>query len=64
MQTQIQTMLELQNAMNAKVHADWREQGFEWYRAIWVECAELMDHYGWKWWKKQSPDIAGEIRAD
>lgn len=57
MQTQIQTMLELQNAMNAKVHADWREQGFEWYRAIWVECAELMDHYGWKWWKKQSPDI-------
>lgn len=57
MQTQIQTMLELQDAMNAKVHAGWREQGFEWYRAIWVECAELMDHYGWKWWKKQSPDI-------
>lgn len=55
--TQIQVMLDLQDAMNTKVHSDWRNQGFEWYRAIWIECAELMDHYGWKWWKKQSPDI-------
>jgi dimeric dUTPase (all-alpha-NTP-PPase superfamily) len=43
--------------MNTKVHADWRTQDFEWYRAIWIECAELLDHYGWKWWKKQTPDI-------
>ena len=50
------TMLELQNAMNTKVHAEWFNQGFEWYRAIWVECAEMLDHYGWKWWKKQTPD--------
>merc|ERR1711965_1056008 len=20
-------------------------------------CAELLDHYGWKWWKKQTPDV-------
>nr|WP_324258892.1 dUTP diphosphatase [Cellvibrio fontiphilus] len=53
---QIKIMLELQDAMNTKVTADWRAQGYEWYRAIWVECAELMDHYGWKWWKKQAPD--------
>lgn len=53
---QIKIMLELQNSMNTKVNADWQNQGYEWYRAIWVECAELMDHYGWKWWKKQSPD--------
>jgi dimeric dUTPase (all-alpha-NTP-PPase superfamily) len=53
---QIQIMLELQDSMNTKVNANWQQQGFEWYRAIWVECAELMDHYGWKWWKKQSPD--------
>ena len=57
MQTQIQVMLDLQDAMNTRVHPDWRQQGFEWYRAIWIECAELMDHYGWKWWKKQTPDI-------
>lgn len=54
---QIKTMLELQDSMNTKVNSDWKNQGYEWYRAIWVECAELMDHYGWKWWKKQSPDI-------
>ncbi len=53
---QILTMLDLQDSMNSKVHADWSERGFEWYRAIWVECAELMDHYGWKWWKHQAPD--------
>ena len=57
MRTQVQIMLDLQDAMNTRVHSDWREQGFEWYRAIWIECAELMDHYGWKWWKKQTPDI-------
>ena len=57
MKQQIETMLELQDSMNSKVHADWRTQNFEWYRAIWIECAELLDHYGWKWWKKQQPDI-------
>lgn len=56
MQTQLQVMLDLQDSMNSRVHDNWREQHFEWYRAIWIECAELMDHYGWKWWKKQSPD--------
>ena len=57
MKQQLVTMLELQNNMNTKVHANWKEQEFEWYRAIWVECAELLDHYGWKWWKKQTPDV-------
>ncbi|WP_462156745.1 dUTP diphosphatase [Pseudoalteromonas sp. GB56] len=52
----IAIMLEMQHAMNTKVHEQWFEQGFEWYRAIWVECAEMLDHYGWKWWKKQTPD--------
>ena len=56
MKPQILTMLELQNAMNQKVHPDWRQQNFAWHRAMWVECAELMEHYGWKWWKKQNPD--------
>jgi dimeric dUTPase (all-alpha-NTP-PPase superfamily) len=50
-------MLELQNAMNTPVHSEWRDQEFEWYRAIWIESAELMDHYGWKWWKHQKPDV-------
>ena len=54
----IKEMLDLQNKINEKVHPHWRKQNFEWYRAIWVECAELLDHYGWKWWKKQSPNQA------
>lgn len=50
-------MLDMQNRMNSKVHADWIEQHFEWYRAIWIECGELLEHYGYKWWKKQTPDM-------
>ncbi len=54
---QLIAMLEMQDAMNTRVHPQWREQNFPWYRAIWTECAELMEHYGWKWWKKQRPDV-------
>ncbi len=57
MKARLTVMLDLQDAMNRKVNADWREQGFPWYRAIWVECAELLDHYGWKWWKHQQADM-------
>ena len=57
MKSRLNSMLDLQDAMNRKVNPDWREQGFPWYRAIWVECAELLDHYGWKWWKHQQPDM-------
>ncbi len=56
MQQQLIAMLELQEAMNSKVHPQWREQGYAWHRAIWVESAELLEHFGWKWWKKQTPD--------
>lgn len=53
---QTRAMLQLQDDMNSKVHPAWREQGNAWYRAIWIECGELMDHFGWKWWKQQTPD--------
>lgn len=56
MKQQLNDMLALQDKMNTKVNEQWRSQGFEWYRAVWTECAELMDHHGWKWWKKQNPD--------
>jgi C_GCAxxG_C_C family probable redox protein len=57
MKQKILTMLELQDAMNCKVNPDWRDAGYPWYRAIWTECAEMLDHYGWKWWKHQKPDM-------
>jgi dimeric dUTPase (all-alpha-NTP-PPase superfamily) len=53
----ILAMLELQDAMNSRINSDWRSAGNEWYRAIWIECAEMLDHYGWKWWKHQQPDM-------
>lgn len=49
-------MLTLQDEMNSRVHPQWRDQDYAWYRAIWIESAELMDHFGWKWWKKQQLD--------
>jgi dimeric dUTPase (all-alpha-NTP-PPase superfamily) len=57
MRARIVTMLNLQDSMNRKVHADWIAQHFAWYRAAWIECGELIDHYGYKWWKKQTPDM-------
>ena len=57
MKDQLLVMLEMQDAMNAHVNPDWRQAGNAWYRAIWTECAEMLDHYGWKWWKHQQPDL-------
>jgi dimeric dUTPase (all-alpha-NTP-PPase superfamily) len=57
-QNQIKQMLTMQDAMNTRVSDTWQENGYEWYRAIWVECAEMLDHHGWKWWKHQEIDIA------
>lgn len=53
----LQTMAEMQDSHNTLVHEQWRTQGYEYYRAMWVECAEMLDHFGWKWWKKQDGDI-------
>ena len=57
MKEQLLVMLEMQDAMNARVNSDWRRAENAWYRAIWTECAEMLDHYGWKWWKHQRPDL-------
>ena len=57
MKDKLLVMLELQDAMNSRVNANWRQANNEWYRAIWTECAEMLDHYGWKWWKHQQPDL-------
>lgn len=57
MKNKLLIMLEMQDAMNARVNPNWREANNAWYRAIWTECAEMLDHYGWKWWKHQQPDL-------
>lgn len=55
--TQMKEMLAMQDKINNIVNPEWRDARYPWYRAIWIECAELMDHYGWKWWKRQEPDL-------
>ena len=54
---QLSAMAEMQDDHNLLVHPRWRDQGHDYYRAVWVECAELLDHFGWKWWKQQQADL-------
>lgn len=57
------SMLQLQAALNQKIHPQWYAQRFKWTRAIMVEAVEALDHYGWKWWKKQEPDLV-QVRIE
>ena len=63
MRKKLRAMLEMQDAMNSRVNPGWRQANSEWYRAIWTECAEMLEHYGWKWWKHQQPDY-NQIRFE
>lgn len=57
-ESQLSSMLELQDGMNSKVNADWIAANNNWHRAIQVEGVEAIEHHGWKWWKKQDCDMA------
>ena len=51
-------MLELQTRLNNLTFPDWLAANFAWTRAIRVECAEMTEHLGWKWWKRRQA-VAG-----
>jgi len=53
----LRSMLKLQVDMNVKIDPQWHLAGFAFLRAAFVEAAEALEHYGWKWWKKQTPDM-------
>ena len=57
-ETQLESMLKLQDGMNSKVNPDWIAAKNNWHRAIQVEGVEAIEHHGWKWWKKQRCDMA------
>jgi dimeric dUTPase (all-alpha-NTP-PPase superfamily) len=58
LEKKIAIMLGMQHDMNSRIDKDWRDHNREWYRALWIECGELMDHYGqWKWWKHTTTDL-------
>lgn len=54
---QLIEMLQVQDRMNAIVNPQWYTAEYSWPRAILVETIELLDHVGWKWWKKQDMDL-------
>ena len=56
-QEQLRYMVVKQREHNEHVHPQWDQQGYPFCRAIWMECAELIEHHGWKWWKKQDQDL-------
>lgn len=55
----IKAMLELQDKINTKTLGEgWRKSDDQdWHLAISQECAEGIDHIGWKWWAKQEPNL-------
>lgn len=52
----VKKMFKKQDELNIYTNGvDWkRNLKLKWYRAIWVECAELIDYTDWKWWKKET----------
>lgn len=54
---QLGHMFSLQDELNKVVDHNWIELNRPWYRAVWTECEEIMDHLVWKWWKKPNPDM-------
>ena len=51
------TMARMQRRYNETLHPNWLDQGYSYHRAIWIECAELLEHTGWKWWSGGEPDL-------
>ena len=54
---QIKEMMAIQDELNCQLNPDWKKQGWNFKLAANVEMVEALDHYGWKWWKHQAPDI-------
>jgi len=55
---QAYALLEMQNRINSIVNPDWIHIDYAYSRAIFMEIAEAIDHYGWKWWTKQQCSIS------
>jgi dimeric dUTPase (all-alpha-NTP-PPase superfamily) len=60
---QLQTMFQLQAAMNYRVDPNWTDARYPYLRAVVVEAAEAIEHHGWKWWKQQHRDL-GQLQME
>lgn len=54
---QLADQLYLQTQLNNLVRPDWLIAGLPWHRAMMVEAVEMLEHYGYKWWKAQEADM-------
>jgi len=52
----MQEMLTMQNALQTKLHPQWKQQPWDQAQAIIVETGELLDALGFKWWKHSEID--------
>lgn len=57
----IRRMAQLQDELNSIIDPKWKSNGWDFRRAVWMECAELVDHLGWKWWANSPPDMDERI---
>ncbi len=60
----LELMLSLQEGVNSIINPQWKSAGQAWHRAIWMECAEILDREGdWKWWKAAPKFESDHARA-
>jgi dimeric dUTPase (all-alpha-NTP-PPase superfamily) len=58
LESKVRTMFFMQHELNSLIDSDWyHHEHWDFQRATMIELGELMDHYGYKWWKKQEPDM-------
>jgi dimeric dUTPase (all-alpha-NTP-PPase superfamily) len=54
---QLREMMELQEQLEIRIGgSDWRNAGHDYALCVHMECAELIEAYGWKHWKHHEPD--------
>lgn len=54
---QIEVLLQAQDELNQQLDPNWQKNNWNFMLAASLECAEAIEHHGWKWWKHQEPDI-------
>lgn len=54
----IKEMLQIQNKLNIQISDEnWIDHDYPWHRAVWVECAEVLQLIDWRWWGKKNPTM-------
>jgi dimeric dUTPase (all-alpha-NTP-PPase superfamily) len=63
-QTQLAVMVRMQDELNSKINPNWKDKNeADFMLAASLEMGEAIEHYGWKWWKKQTPDL-NQVRME